>query len=236
MSYADRTIGFYEAAKVSFAGLFLAYWMPLSVVGDGARVVWLKRNASDNYGKAIWIVLLDRLVALAALLFFLVPFVPLYVNRFYEKASGMVGLAAGLCILLLATWWFLRSPLFDRLRNAIKVSRQWATGRRHYVGHIVVGISYVVSYFLLLEITSYALNADVGALQLFAYAPLLFLAQNFPISFGGLGSRELAFLIILGDIVGKPMAVAMALIVGVSFVLASLPGGLFIGMLGKGNK
>jgi uncharacterized membrane protein YbhN (UPF0104 family) len=72
-------------------------------------------------------------------------------------------------------------------------------------------------------------------LDLLTVAPLLFLAQNIPITFGGLGSRELAFLIMLGPVLGAADAVTISLLIGCGFLIAALPGGAVLNEL-RGQK
>ncbi len=78
---------FWTVQKVNAAALFLGYWTPVSIAGDGGRMVWLRNGIVDDYRRAFVIVLWDRIIALLALLAFMLPFVPAYVTRAATSTS-----------------------------------------------------------------------------------------------------------------------------------------------------
>jgi hypothetical protein len=82
--------------------------------------------------------------------------------------------------------------------------------------HAVLGALYVTTFFLVMLCAAAAVGISAEWPQLFVDAPLLFLAQNVPITFGGLGSREFGFLVMLGPLLGEGGAVAMSLVVGLA--------------------
>jgi uncharacterized membrane protein YbhN (UPF0104 family) len=219
--------------RVNAAALFLATWTPLSIVGDGGRVLWLKQGIVGNYADAFLIVLWDRLIALMALLICMVPFVPSYVSRAAEYLQVSPVAVVFVVVCALAVGGMLVFTQHHRLRVP-SLEKGLADGR-DLCRHVVVGFLYVATFFVAMFFAAASLGAGKYWLDLLTVAPLLFLAQNIPITFGGLGARELAFLVMLGPVLGDADAVAISLVVGCGFLIAALPGGAVLGEL-SGQK
>jgi uncharacterized membrane protein YbhN (UPF0104 family) len=224
---ANVRLPFWTVQKVNAAALFLGYWTPVSIAGDGGRMIWLRKTIVGDYRRAFAIVLWDRVIALLALVAFMVPFLPRYVDRAadYFKLDGRAVAVATALVLALVVALVMQRALRARV-GASRHSRALAVPV-----HVVLGALYVVTFFLVMLSAAAAVGLAVRWQDLFADAPLLFLAQNVPVTFGGLGSRELSFLVMLGPGVGDGSAVAMSLVVGLAFLLASLPGSLVLGEL-----
>jgi len=220
---ASRPLGFWEVMKVNAAALFLGYWTPVSIAGDGARVLWLRNSVVGTYRDAVMLVLWDRLIALAALVAFMIPFVPWYAERIGEyfgiDGNAILAVAAG-GVVLAAFFAYSR-----RGRLGLPVAAgKLATGTNAWL-HALIGFLYVGTFFLAMLCAAASLGLARHWPQLLIAAPALFLAQNVPITYGGLGSRELAFLVIVGPVAGDAGAITMSLVVGLGFLMAALPGG-----------
>jgi uncharacterized membrane protein YbhN (UPF0104 family) len=73
-----------------------------------------------------------------------------------------------------------------------------------------------------------AIGVDVGAVDVLALAPLLFLADVVTVTPSGLGLREALFAVVLGTVSGAPADahVAVALLVTAILLCASAAGGI----------
>src|SRR5450755_4666495 len=105
---ASTHVGLWSALKANFAGIFLGSWTPLSIAGDGGRVLWLRNGVVESYKDAMLVVLWDRLIALIALVVFMVPFTPYYVGRivdyFHVSVASVIATGvAGLALVLMFT-------------------------------------------------------------------------------------------------------------------------------------
>ena len=95
---ANVRIRYWSGLKVNAAATFLGFWTPISISGDVGRVYWLRKNVVESYWDAFLIVLWDRLIALAALVVCMLPFIPLYMGRiaeYFQVDTGLVKLASG---------------------------------------------------------------------------------------------------------------------------------------------
>ena len=218
---------FWTVQKVNAAALFLGYWTPVSIAGDGGRMVWLRNGIVGDYKRAFAIVLWDRIIALLALLAFMLPFLPAYIAR----AADYFGIDWRAIALVTAVATGIAAVLLARRALRARLDRPDHPHALVMLVHVVLGALYVTTFFLVMLCAAAAVGLSAEWPQLFVDAPLLFLAQNVPITFGGLGSREFGFLVMLGPLLGEGSAVAMSLVVGLAFLLASLPGSLVLGEL-----
>ena len=228
---AAMPITLWKIVKINAAALFLGFWTPVSVSGDAGRVIWL-RKVVPSYLDALLIVLCDRLLALFALVACMLPFIPAYLAWIAESTqmppvSVLMGAVVVALVAFGAAYRYRRAPRMDVLRLIRALSA------REVTGHVLVGLLYVSTFFLAVCFAAQALGLSSGWQRFLAAAPILFLAQNVPITFGGLGSREFSFLILLGPVIGDTSAVTLSLVVGLGFWLASLPGGLALAELAE---
>lgn len=226
----SKNINSYDVFRVTYAGIFLAYWMPFSILGDGARAWWLRNNVDCSYPRAVITVILDRVVALFSLLAFMIPFIPKYLGGlagYYLKSTTLIG---ALVVFIFGVYFFVFKGRFARiLHEILAIYKRHANHKTLWV-QLAVGLAYVLSYFfaILLIVSYLGLSDRISPLGILTYTPLIFLIQNVPVAFGGTGTRELAFIAFLGSEIGDPSAVAISLILGVSFLIAALPGIVFL--------
>jgi glycosyltransferase 2 family protein len=230
-SLSGTTPSMWTVFKINAAALFLGYWTPISIAGDAGRMFRLRRGIAQTYRHAFLIVLWDRLIALAALVFCMLPFIPVYIRRVadYAQMSIAVVVAALFVSFALVAAVIVSRHVWSRYFSA--PSAFW--DRRDLIAHLLIGLLYVGTFCLVTLCAAASLGLTVSWIELLVAAPILFLAQNVPITFGGLGSRELAFLIMLGPVIGNSGAVAISLVVGLGFLVAALPGGLVLNELAE---
>ncbi len=224
---ANVRIRYWSGLKVNAAATFLGFWTPISISGDVGRVYWLRKNVVESYWDAFLIVLWDRLIALAALVVCMLPFIPLYMGRiaeYFQVDTGLVA-AAALGVLGLGSLF----AFAQREKFRLPAAERNPTGGRELWAHVVVGFLYVATFYAAMGCAAASLGLTKVWLDLLVVAPLLFFAQNLPMTFGGLGSRELSFMVMLGPVVGSGNAVAMSLVVGFGYLMAALPGAVVLG-------
>ena len=229
-SYKKDTLGFFEIFKVNFIGLFLGYWTPISIIGDGYRTLWLRNKLCENYNHALSMVILDRLISLAGICVFCILFIPLYFHYIPLNNILIYSTVGTLLTLFLIALLYIKRELTwsNKIFKFCKNIKFITHNREYYKYHLMIAFLYIFSYFGLLASASYAVNLKVDMLQLLAFAPIIFFIQNIPISFGGFGSRELTLLFLFGNVANNPSIISMSLTVGLSIILASLPGGIFL--------
>ena len=221
--------------KLVFVGLFFSQVLPTGVGGDAVRA-WGCHKLGIGLGPAIRSIVLDRAcgyLVLIALYAATLPRLLQVLPEQHQRVSVVVVLGIGLCGLLALL-------LLDRLPRAIlrlrgialladlsRQSRRLFTQPRR--GGIVLASSLLTIGFTVL---GFKLVADgVGTpLPLASWAmivPPVILIQLLPISLGGWGVREAVLVVALASFgVPAEAALATSVLLGLCFIVISLPGGL----------
>jgi hypothetical protein len=93
------------------------------------------------------------------------------------------------------------------------------------VGVIAAGIVYQLAMIGAVLLASRALNLDIGPTAMLAFVPVVAIVQVLPLTVGGLGVREGAFVLFLQPLhVAQDKAIALGLLVYATHLLASLLG------------
>ncbi len=167
--------------RLTYVGMFYNLFLPGSVGGDGYKVVHLNKRFSASLKLLVASMLLDRAsggAILLAMAFGFAAFVIPYFDFFPSYSlAGLIVLSL-LCIPALYFGIRLVFPSFWSARHAILL---WSVG--------VQSVQVLCAYAILLAF---------GVTELFMIYFVLFLvsslASMLPISFGGVGLRELVFL------------------------------------------
>lgn len=206
----------------SFAGLFVANFLPSTIGGDVLRVSRL--SASTGQGPASFAsVVLERLTG-----FVVLPVITL-AALLTHPALLHLGLATrvsvlfsvGTLVLLVGILALVGNPrvgqrLADRqswLRFAGAVHLGFDRIRRHpgaAAAVLISGFAYQLMVVVAAWIASHALGINLGWAPVLAFIPVVAMAQVLPVSVNGLGLREGALVLLLGPL-GVPTAQAVAL-------------------------
>ena len=220
----------------TLAGLFVANFLPSTVGGDVLRVV---RLSADN-GEApasFASVVLERLTG-----FVVLPFISLCALLLHPSLLGLGNasrLALGLCLLsLLALVVILALTASPRLGGRLAGRPSWLRFvgavhlgldriRRHpsaAVGVLAVALAYQLTVVTAAWVTAQALAIPLGWAPAFAFVPVMAIAQVIPVSFGGLGLREGALVVLLSPVgVSTEEAIALGLAMyGLNLVVSLL--------------
>jgi hypothetical protein len=226
---------FSAAWSIVLVGLFFNQALPSSIGGDAARV-WRLRRAGVRVGLSIRTVVLDRLVALLALLVIATAGLPALMSWIADQplrwavplllACGFSGFG---CLLLIDT------PLLRSLFGKIRTDEVVALGRGAHGVFLrppcilpALGLSLLIhavvcaSVFLI----GVDLGADLTFWQMLVLFPPVLLLSMVPFSVAGWGVREGAMITALG-LIGVPPAVAFSVSVlyGIVMVAVGLTGG-----------
>jgi hypothetical protein len=221
---------------IYYASVFFTQVLP-SIGGDVVRVLYGRMLGSTS-GRLIISVVLDRGVALAALLLvalLALPFLgPFDQGHTVLRSTGVVaggGLLAayGGCLLVRAVrgasiWEGL--PYW--IRDLAECGAWSLTSRTGLYGLIplsaLVHLLSIAAFF----VTAHAVNVPLAVPVVLAVVPILLLVQVLPISIGGWGVREAAAVALLGMTgVDAASGLLVSIMFGVLLLLATLPGALF---------
>jgi glycosyltransferase 2 family protein len=220
------------------AGLFVGNFLPSTIGGDVLRVRRLGAQTGDS-AEAFASVVLERLSGMVVL-----PVITLTALAFNPglRALGTASLVAALVSIL--TLLFLGVLLFGvshpRVGRRVVGTTGWqqfagavhlgaARFRRHpraTAGVIVSALAYQLIVVMAALLAARALNIhNVGITAVLAFVPAVSIVQVIPISLGGLGVREGAFVLFLHPLdVTTGRAVALGLLIYGLNLLVSLLG------------
>ncbi len=218
---------FWRCCSIYLSGMFANLWLPTNIGGDALRVSQLARDSQITASDAFASVLLDRLTGFAALIF--LAFVGLLGSG---AARGQWPLVAIAIVLLCAVTGALF--LLPRVKHP-KVKRVGEAITAYAKHRAALGISLILSFiFQLSQVTlnyglARALHLPVGPLEMGWIGPILSLSGLLPLGIGGLGTREVAAVALLGRFgVARGEAIAWSLLWQSTVWGASLPGLFFL--------
>ncbi len=231
-----------EAERAYFAGVFATSFLPGSVGGDVARVLLVGGPGTRSRSAAT--VYFDRLtlLAAAAVLGWIAVY-PAHPPPSLVAALGVAtaAIAAVIGLTALAGAGAARiarhvpSSLRAIGRDAIAALR-WSSAPRLLLGPTLgLGLVYEVLTVLSAWLVARSIDVDVSFWLLAVVAPPVLILSAVPISIGGLGVREAAYVALLGRVgVDVTDATLLSLLTGAALLLASLPGA--IGLVLRGSR
>lgn len=222
-----------ECIRIYYISVFFNICLPGTVGGDVIRV-WLAKSDHVPMSLSAHSVIIDRIIALAALGIMIVATMP-----YLGELAGFPAVPAMLALVALGLLgiWLLR--VIDRLLAPLEHIRpvRWllyflgslrlllrhpGASLRSLAQALVAHVSYCLGAWVL----AYSLQIDVTPMQIFTLLPPVTLAATLPVSIGGWGIREAGMVGMLG-LAGVPQAAALMLSIqlGLGTILISLPGG-----------
>ena len=234
-------------------GQFFNNFLPTRFGGDVVRI-WDGSRSSKSLVRSSAIVIADRSTGLFVLFVFALG-ASLYRLEFAQKLPIIwVSLLVGVVGMIAAGVFFLpwTGRLLDRAsegsflgRTLMKVAsfRQVLLSYKDHRGPflramvwaVILQINVVVYYYLI----GRAFHLTIPLTDYFIFIPIVLLIQAVPISLGGLGPRELAYVEIFkhyGIAVGTALSFSLVADVAVNLFVGLIGGVIFISRKGKGSK
>ncbi len=233
-----------ELLSFTFVGLFFGNFLPTNVGGDLVRGYDLARHILLPAETAISVVV-DRMLGLIAFVFVAVVMSFLVVYTAGQAALWQVAVMAAAALLTLSgvfalmlsgrlrrligrlfhTSLLLRlAPLYDRLSSALSAYRRsyGALAVSFCISILVLSIGSVVNYLI-----SLSLGGGISLLHIFLFTPLITFVLLIPISVGGIGLNQSAYVFFF-NLVGVPeqKSLAISLLMQAIIIISSLPGGV----------
>ncbi len=230
-----QPLAYREAVLAVIVGQFFNQTLPSTVGGDGMRI-WRARRAGLTLGGAVNSVLIDRGVALVALLMLVAASLPLAETRIADPLARaglwlVIGLgAAGLALVLVLD----RVPLPAALRRLRLVGGVVALARDCRRVFLAPGTALAVlavslaSHLVVVSavfVLARALGVAAGFLDCLVLVPPVMMIAAVPLSIAGWGLREGAMVTAFGFVgVGAPEALAMSVLLGLTLLLVGAVG------------
>ena len=238
-------LGFRTALQIVLIGHFFNQVLPSSVGGDAVRA-WCAYRAGLSLGAAAGTVIIDRAVALFALLLLVAAGLPWLfeivadpVARWTLSTVIFIGLAGfGVFLALsglprfLARWRAVRVLL-----DLAALARKVMSAPRHALPVILFSVLGFVGAAFIVFCLARAMQLDVTLKDCVLLVPPVVLITVVPVSIAGWGLREGAMVVAFGFIqVPASAAFALSVLFGLTFAIVSLPGSLLWLMSGYSVK
>jgi len=230
-----KPLGFWNAYRVTYIGLFFNQTLPSAVGGDAFRI-YLANKSGTGIGKAANSVLIERVITVLALVMLVAFTQPLLLSRIEDTQAKWVfpllafGAVAGIIFLIflerlpehLHRWRIIQAiaalgsdtkTVFLTLKQA-SLCIFWSL-----YGH--------ASLSLMAFLIGQSLGLDIGLIDCLVLVPPVILVMTIPISIAGWGVREGAMIVAFGMIgIERADALSLSIIFGLLTVAVALPGGL----------
>jgi uncharacterized protein (TIRG00374 family) len=228
----------------TFVGLFFGNFLPTNVGGDFVRGYDLARHTLLPAETAVSVIV-DRMLGLIAFVFVAVVMALLVVYSTGQAALWEVAVIASIVLLGLCALFALMlsnrlrgqirrlfgtsllsglAPLYDRLSTALSSYRRRyaALALAFTISVVILTLGSLVNYLI-----SLALGGGISLLYIFLFTPLITFVLLIPISIGGIGLNQSAYVFFF-NLVGVPedKSLAMSLIMQAIIIVSSLPGGI----------
>ena len=224
------------ALRILWIGMFFNQTLPSSVGGDAVRA-WLLTREGISTGKAVSLVLCDRVVGLVALLALIFLMLPLISTRLVSDmavrttltaiaVAGMAGfsffMVAGEKLAGLLRRWSFTRP-FGNLATDFR-----QLFLRPGSSTALVALSFLVHGFTVLSVVllAWGLDLSVSFVDCLLVMPAVILITTLPVSIAGWGLRESAMVGGFGLIgMAAGDALALSVLFGLAQIVVALPGG-----------
>lgn len=235
-----RTLGrpqtFPDVLNYFLAGQFVGNFLPTTVGGDILRVSRMGTEIRDH-SSAFASVVIERLTGWLVL-----PLITLLTFAFnpglVSTKGGIIalGLAIGTLFLLSLTIYLAEHPRFGgRLRGESGVTRSLAAvhrglkifrkGPTAMLRLLAVAVAFQMCLVISVVCIAHAVDIRLGLTVWFAFIPMVFIAQVLPVAIGGIGVREAALVLFLGNFgVSSGQSVVLGLLMYAVTLIASLTG------------
>lgn len=221
---AKIQISFWQSLRLTFTGLFASNFLPSTVGGDLARLaggVYLRMDA----GVVTASLIVDRLIGMAGMALLLpVGLSTLLRTTGWAQPYDFSGIAA-----LPGLKWVWKK-LRGFLHSTVQSSVYWV---KHPAG-LGLGFLATFGHMLLTYLAVWVLLAGTGQpvplLLIGGLWSLSYFVSLAPVSINGLGLQEISIAYLYSHFAGVTMegGLALAVLLRILFLLASLPGALFL--------
>jgi len=214
-----------QTLRITFAGLFATNFLPTTVGGDVARLAGAIQYGFGATVSAASLVA-DRLVGLVGMVLVLPLGLP-YLSQLGQARNTLpvTSLAAG-------GGWLGRGrrilqDLFRRLLNAIKL---WISQPLALLSSLAFTFAHMACLFGVIYVLLEGMHEPLPYLTVAALWSLVYAVTLVPVSINGLGLQEISITFAFNQLGGISVAnsVALALLMRTFFLVASLPGALFL--------
>lgn len=233
--------------QLTMVGQFFNSFLLGTTGGDVIKIYYATRAAPTKRSAAGLSVVVDRVMGLSVLILIAVIFVAVHYQFLVGNAETramvwtVLAVASGLAMVFIAVIflptlkkWAKNLPYIHHLPMQDRFARVYDAFARYRTEYAVMSAITVMSFinhftiFVAAYVQTMAMGFEVPFWLFISFLPIIFLLIAIPISFSGLGVREVLFVWFFGLLgVGETDAVAFSLLFFGMTLAWSLVGGLF---------
>ncbi len=233
-------IGYPRSLRLTFAGLLAGNFLPSTVGGDAIKILALRRWNHDG-PISVASVIADRLIGLTAIVFLLpiLLFVPTLLTPKIAGTIKFVLTPLGIGVIIAGVVYSLRKPTLRHLRSITvasfllsRISRlirsisnlaaTWITRPRLLLVAVCISWASVLSAWVAVWIVAQETGINIRFIELVAVQILIYFVTLLPITFNGLGIREIGLVYLLSKFDASPeQALALAAVSKLLFLSTS---------------
>ena len=214
---AGTPIRFSRTAALTFTGLFASNFLPTTIGGDVVRLTGAIRMGFDR-AVCLASLVADRLVGMLGMMLVL----PLGLFPFLSSVAAVEAEAVSLGGLARTLW--------EWARKSLKAFSIWAAKPEAVLGSLACTLGNMFFIFGAIHILIMGLHEQVPFLLIAGLWSLTYFVTQVPISINGYGVQELSLSFLLARVgeMGVAESLTVAILIRAIFILASLPGSLFL--------
>jgi uncharacterized membrane protein YbhN (UPF0104 family) len=214
-----------ESARITFAGLFASNFLPTTIGGDVARMGGALQMGFDPAVSAASLIV-DRLVGLAGMVFtFPIGLQMVLASADLRSGSALFALAAE------NSWLKRMLHRINSLRTRLlKALRLWISQPRALITSLVFTLSHMACLFGAMYLLLEGMHDPLPYFTIAGLWSLVYVITLLPFTINAFGLQEVSITYAFNQLGGISAAnsLVLALLVRTLFMLASLPGALFI--------
>jgi glycosyltransferase 2 family protein len=207
MSYE---IGFARSQKITIAAFSLNVIIP-SKGGDFVKS-WSLRDILP-FSQGVGIVILERFIDLV-LLSLMAIIGSIFINDFrlvIVSSSCLLMLFFGLMILKKLSKFNFKNKLFNYVKDFEYVSRSFFKNFRYSIFIVIIGICIWIGSALQAYVLYKALGQEIPIIYCVAVVPIVIFVGFIPITIGGMGTRDAAFIYLFSEYASSSASITVAM-------------------------
>ena len=235
---------FWRAQKLAFIGLFFNNIIPGMTGGDLVKAIMVARDHPEQRPAAILSVIIDRIIGLLGLVLVAVGALLFQTGPQYEEMAKklhwiLLAIAVGSVVMLSKK--LRRLLLLDRLMNALpfaetlhkldRAAMLYRSARWQLAYSVVVSLVIHGMILTAIGVLGRAIGITIPFLDFYTLAPLALIAASLPLSPGGIGVGDIAFVYLFAkaDVPGA-QAFALSFSYRAVMMAVSLIGGVLMAL------
>lgn len=224
------------ATRVMFIGWFFNQALPSTVGGDVVRghLLW-----HDHHDKARFVnaIVIDRLIGLFVILILVTALLPRTIEIIGDGPQGKAVIALTIigyicyALALSADIVLARLTPFPALARMLqgfsKSFRRIVASPALFAKILIVALAYQLAWLYAIYLVFDAVGAGATIVDVLVLMPAIQLITSLPITYAGWGLREQSVVFAFALVgVGAPEALAASILMGLSWIVAGLPGAI----------